>query len=152
MQHERKYVTSAEYARTVIPGPGLVLIEKDGISENYGELILTKNTVKQTLAHAATALIVSVSPFKCENEHDNYLCNIYRPGDRIGVDSTTPRLSPAPPYWIFKNPDDSADGHYFIHIADILGIICETEEQYREFLTRIDHWHMNNNLKELKNA
>lgn|SRR3990167_198242 len=138
MQHERKNITTKEYQKTVIPGPGLILIEKDGISEFYGELILTKKTIQQTLQHAATAIIVLISPFRCESEHDNYLCSIYRPGDRIGVNSTTPVLAPAPPYWRFQNKDGSEDGSYMLHVADILGVICETQEQIAEFHSRFD--------------
>ena len=137
MQHERRFITSAEYQKTLIPGPGLVLIEKDGISEHYGELLLTKHTVAQTLTHAATAIVVKVSPFKCESDYDNYLCSLYRQGDRIGLNSTNPVLSPAPPYWVFQNPDQSADGHYLLHVGDILGVVCETDEKRQEFLSRL---------------
>ena len=136
-QQERRYITSKEYQKTVIPAAGLVLIEKDGISEHYGDILLTKATVQRTLQHAATGIIAAISPFRAESEQDNYLCSIYKVGDRVGVNSTTPLIAPAPPYWYFKNNDDTQDGHYLIHIADLLGVICETDEEKQEFLKRI---------------
>jgi hypothetical protein len=94
--------------------------------------------VQRTLQHAATATIIQISPFKCESEHDNYLCSIYRVGDQVGVNASTPLISPAPPYWRFENEDGSDDGHYLIHVADLLGVICDTEEKKRDFLRRFE--------------
>jgi len=115
-----------------------VLLEKEQIDEKQGSLHVPEGVRDNMKKFSATAIIRGLSPFVCNDDHDNYLGLIYQVGDRVGVNPTTPMLSPAPPQWTFRNEDGSQDGTCMVHIADIIGVICENEEERKDFNQRVE--------------
>lgn len=131
---EKVQLTSDDFVLQYVPGPGFLLIQKDNIGEKHGSLFVPRSALQKQAKWSSTGKIVARSPFRCNEDYDDYLMSVYRVGDRVGFSSTVPHMAPAPPYYEFVNEDNSV----VIHCADIIGIVCDTPDKYHQFLQRVE--------------
>ena len=135
---EQTIITSPQYWKQYVPGPGFLLIDKDPSPDKSGGIYIPPTAKNLATKYSATGVIRAVSPFKANDDHDQYLSAIYREGDRVGFSATVPITSPVPPTYKFENPNREQDRSVIIHVADVIGVLCETEEQKKEFLDRFN--------------
>lgn len=126
---EKRTITSKEYAQLFTPAHGYVLILKDGLDAKYGSLYLSRQVIDRAKAASGTGIIMALSPFKSETEHENYLMQTYKVGQRVCFSSMTPHLAPAPPSFQFKNDDDEVDASVVIKLSDVIGVLSETPDE-----------------------
>ncbi len=136
MEDKQVKITSVEYQKQNMPGPGMLLIQKDNISERRGQIVLPRSAIEQSLKWAPTGVIVAMSRFQGEDDFEAYLSRTYKVGDRVGFSSSVPFVAPAPPDYQFENPNRANDGSVMIHIKDVICVICENEEKRAEFSAR----------------
>jgi hypothetical protein len=51
----------------------------------------------------------------------------------VGFSNTTPILAPAPPFYVFKNPERKEDASVIIHVADIVAWFINEDELKRRW-------------------
>lgn len=141
MEVQSRQITSEEYAKEYLPGPGFVLIHRDQQEKIVNGLLIPQTTRDRSARMAGTGVIKVKSPMPPHESQDRKLWEYYEIGDRVCFDATVPFLAPAPPNYRFRNPDNEDDNSVTIHIADISGMICSDEESKQRKIQRAgDIW------------
>jgi len=136
-----KYITSKELQDSTVPGPDMVLMEKDVLDKySAGGIAFTGKYVANATRNAGTGVILKLSPFRSEDEYCNYLLSVLKPGDRIGVNPATPLIAPTKPNQPIQNDDGTEDRTFLIHVKDIFCFITENEDQSKSLTDRISTW------------
>ena len=134
-----KYITSKELQNATIPGPDMLLLEKDFLGKMTASgIALTNNYSRNATRNAGSAVVKKVSPFISKDSYATYLLGIIKPGDRVGVNPTTPLVSPCMPDQSIKNEDGTEDRTFLIHVEDVLCFLPQTEEEKNKLMTRIE--------------
>jgi len=128
-------ISGSEYEKQYVPFGGFLLIAKDMEHQKIGSIHLTDNIRDTHSKFTTTGVVIAKSMFKrFENEYDEYIFGLIRKGDRIGYSGTVPLNSPSPPAYQFQG--DDVQKYVTIHMRDVLGWICETEEKKIELAER----------------
>lgn len=140
MQNFRK-ITDQEYVTEFQPTGVWILIEKDIMPEKTsGGIIVATKGRENAIRHAPTGVIRAMAPIEWsvfEQPQDAYWRRLFRVGDHVGYNSTTPVISPSPVQWEFECGDVESTKFIQIVITDITGIFLHTEEQRKEWLERV---------------
>jgi len=135
--HPGEITTEINYKKMFIPLGGWLFVEKDTVEEKMSSgLYRPLSSMGQKLKYCMTGKIISKSPFPPnETEWHREYWEILKIGDKVGFNGTVPMLSPMPPH---IEEQIKNDGRFIcFHIADVLGVICETEIEQIEFMSRL---------------
>lgn len=129
-------VKNSQYERWYMPCGGFVLIAKDPMPEvTVGKILLTEKIKEDHSRFTCTGTVVAKSPFKrFEDEHEEYVFNRIKKGDRVGFGATVPLRAPSPPHYQFEDKDK--DVYLTLHVKDILCVMCESEDKLIEYVER----------------
>ena len=134
-----KTITEAEYRKMFFPIEGWLFVEKDMLErKTSGGIILPDQAISKNVRWAMTGKIIAKSPFPpTEADWHREIWEFIQVGDKVGFSGTTPIMSPCPPYFRFETGENKEEGKFIVfHVADVLGIIVEKEEDMASVLKR----------------
>src|SRR3990167_2207478 len=136
-----KTLTEDEYRKMFLPIGGWIFIEKDLLEkQTTGGIYIPDQTIAKNVKWGMTGKIIAKSPFPPTEAEWHYdIWKFVQVGDKVGFSSTTPILSPCPPYFRFEIGNNKEESKFIVfHVADVLGIIIESEDDRASVLKRFE--------------
>ena len=139
---KRQRVETTEFQKRFYPRHGFLLIEKDMVSDEWGNLSIPDSTKDRMNRYANCGTVVKLPIFRSDSEHTDYLISLVRVGDHVTFSNEIPLLAGAPPYYdVYKQGEKDRpekDATMLIHVSDITGWILETDEVREKFEERFN--------------
>lgn len=141
MNLKERTITDEEYIKEFQPIGVWLLVEKDVLPEKTASgLILAPKGRQDSLRFSGTGIIRGKAPSQWgvfEQSHDKYWMDVLKIGDRVGFSVQTPIMSPAPPQWQFASGGGESMKFIQITATDVTGVFLETDDDRREWLSRL---------------
>ena len=128
-------VAGEEYEKQYFPFGGFLFIRKDMPPTKTGRLYTPPSVRESHAKWSSTGIVVRKSKFRVfEDAYEEYIWTILKRGDRIGYNTTVPFYAPSPPHYEFQGDDKEV--YQTIHLKDVVGVICESEQDRISFSER----------------